>query len=97
MAMLPEMSATANKYVISDQPSGNMPRLMLIFNHRLSWMAYENIHKTLGEVVESGKPIVIEGGVEVFQLINGKWLHLDGSIELEDAPVPEKVNFREFL
>ncbi len=97
MAMLPEMNVIVRKHVISDQPSGNAPRLMLIFRNSLRISELENIHRNLGEVIESGKPIVIDGAVEVFQLINGKWLHLDGSIELEDAPIPEKVNFREFL
>ncbi len=97
MATLPEMNVVVHKHVISGQPSGNAPRLMLIFHNKLSMAAYKSIHRSLGEVIESGKPIVIEGGVEVFQLISGKWLHLDGSIELEDAPIPQKVYFREFL
>ncbi len=97
MATLPEMNVIVNKHVISDKPSGDAPRLMLIVHDRLSEQAHANIKKDLETALASGKSIVIGGGVEVFQLINGKWLHLDGSIELEDAPIPQKVNFREFL
>ncbi len=97
MATLPEMNVIVNKHVISDKPSGDAPRLMLIVHQKLSMAQHENIRESLGKALESGKTIVIDGGVEVFQLINGKWLHLDGLIELEDAPIPQKVNFREFL
>lgn len=101
MASIGEINVIVNKHVISDQPSGNAPRLMLIFHNKLSMTQYEYIKEHLGKVLESDQPIVIEGGVEIFQLINGKWLHLDGSVELTDAPMPEKtpakVSFREFL
>jgi hypothetical protein len=98
MAAIGEMTVIVSKVVISDQPPGNAPRLMLIFRNPLSCSAQERVKESLGLAHESYKPIVIYGPVEVFQLIDGKWLHLDGSVELEDAPVPPaKVNFREFL
>ncbi len=93
MATLPE----AKRYVISEQPSGDAPRLMLIYHQKLAMDVLARIHQELNMVLELGVPIVLDGGIEVFQLIDGKWLHLDGSIELEDAPIPQKVNFREFL
>ncbi len=97
MATLPEMNVIVNKYVVSEQPSGDAPRLMLIYHNLLSAQAAHNLMEGLSQALESDKIILLDGSVEVFQLINGKWLHLDGSIELEDASIPQKVNFREFL
>ncbi len=85
------------RYVIGDQPSGDAPRLMLIYHNRLSCEAKLNLIRGLSDALESYKVIVLDGGLEVFQLIDGRWLHLDGSVELEDAPIPPaKVNFREY-
>ena len=86
----------AKRYVISDQPPGNAPRLMLISHKRLSPQAAAILGEDLRLSLESDQPFVIHGGYGVYQLIEGRWIHLDGSIELEDAPIPAKINFREF-
>jgi rubredoxin len=86
------------RYVISDQPAGNQPRLMLIFRSRMSCEKMAIVRERVNEDLAGSKSIIMDSGVEaVFQLINGRWIALDGKTELEDAPAPEKVNFRKFL
>lgn len=83
------------RYAITEA-SGDFPPLMLIYHNLLSPAQCQRIREIMKQAQESGGPFVIEGGFEVFQLVGGKWLHVDGSVELEDAPMPEKINFREF-
>ncbi len=85
------------RYVISDQPSGDAPRLMLIFGQPLSPSVHANLRECLSRDMEFSRTLVFDFAVEIYQLVNGRWIHLDGSVELEGAPIPPtKVNFREF-
>lgn len=85
------------RYVVTE--GSKSPPLMLIYPHYLTAEARRNVTTLLSAVLESGKSFVIDGGVEVYQLIDGRWIHLDGSIEIVDGPKvePTKVNFKEFL
>jgi hypothetical protein len=85
------------RYVISDQPKGDAPRLMAICDQRLSMEALHRIKTWLDDGNNYNRNMVFEGGLRLFQLIEGRWLEIGVNVDLEDVPVPEKINFREFL
>jgi hypothetical protein len=85
-------------YVMSNKPPGNQPRLLLIYHNRFPTATLAAMRENLNRALAEGKHLIIDGGVEVFQLVEGRWIHLDGSIELTDVPKePKKISFREFL
>jgi hypothetical protein len=63
----------------------------------LSVNAMVILRDSLNEALARNGCIVGPSDMDVFQLVGGRWIKLDGSTELVDAPIPEKVNFREFL
>ena len=88
-------------HLIADGSDG-YPPLLVIFSRRLPEHVLANFKSDLSAAMAAQNHILLfEDGqnMDIYQLVNGRWMSLDSTIELEGAPMPEvkKVNFKEFL
>ncbi len=62
-----------------------LPLIMLVFPHRLSPRAIENLQASARRAMERHGPMAVEGPVEVYQLEDGQWRPLKSPSQSDSA------------